>query len=212
MIRLYQSRDRAAIRQICCDTADKGEPVERFFQDREIFADLLTRYYTDFEPQETWVVESNGQVRGYLTGCLDTRRYRQRMAWKIIPAAVIRALGRGTFLHPQTWRVLGAGVRTFWMGGFQPHTWLDDYPAHLHINILKELRGRELGQRLMEKFIEDARGKKLKGIHLVTRGDNTPAQRFFERLGFKALARRQTSRLDHADHLPQESIIYGKKL
>src|SRR3989442_159990 len=46
-VRLYEPRDRAAVREICCDTADSGEPVETFFPDREGFADVLTRYYTD---------------------------------------------------------------------------------------------------------------------------------------------------------------------
>ena len=74
LIRVYRPDDRDAVRTVACDTADRGEPVEGFFRDREVFADLLTRYYTDWEPQSLWVAEAEGRVIGYLTGCLDTRR------------------------------------------------------------------------------------------------------------------------------------------
>ena len=73
IVRPYEPRDRAAVRQIAWDTADNGEPVS-FFSDREVFADILTRYYTDFEPQSLWVVDHAGQAVGYLSGCLDDRR------------------------------------------------------------------------------------------------------------------------------------------
>ena len=66
-IRLYESRDRAAVRRICCETADNGGPVEGFFRDRELVADLVTRYYTDFEPESCWVAE----VAGAMSACSD---------------------------------------------------------------------------------------------------------------------------------------------
>ena len=89
-IRPYRQADRHAVRAIVCDTAERGGPVERFFHDREVFADLLTRYYTDWEPGSLWVAERDAWVVGYLTGCLDTRRYHRVMAWRIIPMAVLR--------------------------------------------------------------------------------------------------------------------------
>jgi hypothetical protein len=39
-IRPYRAGDREAVREIACDTALAGEPVELFFSDREVFADL----------------------------------------------------------------------------------------------------------------------------------------------------------------------------
>ena len=34
VIRGFQAADREAVRAICCDTADRGRPIERFFSDR----------------------------------------------------------------------------------------------------------------------------------------------------------------------------------
>ena len=99
IVRRYEPRDRAAVREICCDTADAGAPVERFFPDREVFADVLSRYYTDFAPATTWVAEQDGRVVGYLTGCLDTRRFLQTTAIRIVPAALLKALLHGSLWH-----------------------------------------------------------------------------------------------------------------
>src|SRR5216110_1904834 len=68
-IRSYRRSDRAAVRKLCCDTGFLGDPIDPVFEDRELFADFLTTYYTDHEPESSFVLEINGQIRGYLLGC-----------------------------------------------------------------------------------------------------------------------------------------------
>jgi hypothetical protein len=77
LIRPYGPADRPAVRRICEDTADRGAPLAWLRQDREFVVDLVTRYYTDYEPESTWVAESDGRVIGYLTAALDNRLYHQ---------------------------------------------------------------------------------------------------------------------------------------
>src|SRR5258705_3923653 len=110
IVRPYQPADRAALRAIACNTADSGNPVERFFPDREVFADMLTRYYTDIAPEATWIAEDAGQVVGYLTGCFDTRRYLRAMAFRIAPAALLKALTHGALWHKLTRRLISANL------------------------------------------------------------------------------------------------------
>ena len=203
-IRPYRPSDRWAVREICCETADKGRPVERFFRDRELFADLVTRYYTDLDPRAVWVAEINGRARGYLTGCLDTRRYWRAMLLRIAPAALLGALAHGTFLQAETRRLFRKGLRTLLRGGFRRPVDLARYPAHLHINLAEELRGRHAGQLLMEKFLEQCRAEGVTGVHLISRADNHDAHGFFERIGF--------TRLGGDAETPEGSRIYGRPL
>ncbi len=212
VIRSFRPEDRAAVRRICCDTADKGKPVEGFFRDREAFADLITRYYTDYAPQGTWVAQQGQTVAGYLTGCFDTRRYWSIMVARVIPSALIRALGRGTFLQAQTWGVVRAGIGTFFCGGFQEKVSLEDYPAHLHINLLADARGQHSGERLIEGFIEQVKTRGLKGIHLVTRSDNAGARRFFERRGFVEIGHCPVASLGGGGQDKRASVVYGLRL
>lgn len=209
-IRTYETSDRALVRHIACETALRGEPVDALFGDREVVADLLTRYYTDFEPRFVWMAEHQGRVVGYLTGCLDTRRYRRVMARRVVPAVLLRALVCGALRRPETWQWLRAGVETLRMGGLWRKIPIDRFPAHLHVNLLRGFRERGAGRRLVECFIERAHISGAAGVHARVRADNRPAPRFFEDLGFVEVSR-------YAWALPQgqtlrrcATIVYGR--
>ena len=68
MIRSYREGDREAVRQLCCQTGFLGSPIDPVYEDRKLFADFLTTYYTDWEPESSFVVEIDGEIRGYLLG------------------------------------------------------------------------------------------------------------------------------------------------
>src|SRR4051812_40975323 len=67
-IRSYRPSDRGAVRRLCCQTGFLGEPIDPVFQDHELFADFLTSYYTDKEPESSFVLEIDGEIRGFLLG------------------------------------------------------------------------------------------------------------------------------------------------
>ena len=200
-IRPYEARDREAIRSICCDTADRGEPVERFFPDREIFADLLTTYYPDCEPEAAWVAECEGKVVGYLTGALNPRRYRRLFYGQVIPKVFGKAVWRGGFWNIKLWSL---GV-TLAMSGLRHRVEspvsLRDYPAHLHLNIAQGFRGGEGGKQLIEKCCEQVKGTGLQGVSASVRRDNEVGRHFFEKMGFQLL----TSDTGY-------TVIYGKRV
>ena len=75
-IRKYQSADRAQVRELCCATGFLGKPIDPVFEDRELFADYLTAYYTDWEAESAFVLLVNGEIRGYLLG--SRRPFRQQ--------------------------------------------------------------------------------------------------------------------------------------
>ncbi len=61
------------------------------------------------------------------------------------------------------------------------------YPAHLHVNLEPQFRGRGLGSRLVERFIADAAAAGAPGAHVTTsRGARNIA--FYERNGFSEQA------------------------
>ena len=45
LIRPYQPSDRKAVRHLCCETGYLGGRIDPVFEDRELFADYLTKYY-----------------------------------------------------------------------------------------------------------------------------------------------------------------------
>lgn len=211
IIRRYHPSDRREIRRICCDSADRGEPVENFFSDRELIADLATRYYTDDEPQSLWVAECKGRVVGYLSGCLDTRRYSGIMLMCLGARIFLKALMRGVFLQKDTWRLLAAGLKTWYLGGFRRAVPLTKYPAHLHINIEKGWRDKGIGAGLIEHFLGQLKTAGIAGMHLSTLQDNIAACNFFKRMGFIELGRYPVVSPRDLQH-PTSVVIFAKDL
>jgi GNAT superfamily N-acetyltransferase len=60
------------------------------------------------------------------------------------------------------------------------------YPAHLHINLAPAVRGKGLGQRLIQAFAERAREAGANGMHVVT-GSQARNLSFYERCEFVPL-------------------------
>ncbi len=179
-IRAYEPGDRAAVRAICFETGYMGEPIAWLWRDRESFADLITRYYTDREPESIFVATREGRVVGYLTGCTDSQRTRGAAVREIQ-----RLLLRGGLLRPGFAAFLGRAVfDTIRDRGVRSEALLDArWPAHLHIDFLPEGRGRGLGRRLMDLWFERLRGLGIPGVHLGTFAENHAAIRFFEGCG-----------------------------
>ena len=72
VIRPYEPADRARVRHICFVTGYMGDPVEWQWRDAESFSNIFTGYYTDAEPESALVAEIDGEVTGYLLGCVDS--------------------------------------------------------------------------------------------------------------------------------------------
>jgi ribosomal protein S18 acetylase RimI-like enzyme len=209
IIRPYEARDRAAVRRIAGDTANAGQPVETFFPDRELAADLLTAYYTEHEPESAWVAEQDTRVIGYLTGCRNTHRFLRFMTWRLAPPALPRAVARGVLRHPALWHFIRLNLGIWARSLFRRGPSLAAYPAHLHVNLDPALRGRQVGQRLVLRCLEEFSARQVVGIHAGVREDNHAALRFFERLGFVRLGRRPFLRTAAGTWY---SIVLGKDL
>ena len=211
-IRPYQRRDRQDVRRISGDTANLGKPLETFFRDREVLIDLLMDYYLDYEPESCWVAEQEGKAVGYLCGCLHPTHYRFIMIFYILPKTLGRALWRGVFCQPETWRLLGAAATTFWKGGYFKGIPFDQYPVHLHINLQMEFRNQRIGPRLMEHFLNQVKAAGRPGVHAVTREQNKRACRFFEKMGFTVLSRHHLVVPAPEGPIYGYTVVYGKIL
>ncbi len=58
-----------------------------------------------------------------------------------------------------------------------------NFPAHLHVNLAPEHRGRGLGRELIGQFVKDVRRLGVPGIHVVT-SKNARNVGFYNRNGF----------------------------
>ena len=209
-IRPYQPRDREAVREICLATAYGGD--EMGVIDPRLLVDLMTRAYTDFAAGSLWVAAVEERVVGYLAGCVDEQAFHRVQARRVVPAAVAGALSRGLLLRPALWRLAASLPGFVTAGGLHSASNEDGYPGHLHVNLLAEARGRSVGARLVERFLEEARQSRVPAVKAVVYESNAGARRFFERMGFQPLSRSPAFKPPLKTGGREWKIVYGRKV
>ncbi len=165
-IRPYEEKDRENVRYIClnsdgpCDADEKGQHF------------LLTTYcdyYIEKEPHNCFVLaDENDRAVGYILCAEDFDRFREIFLREFMPRLAdepvhSRYAEESTVLHRQ---------------------FKDEYPAHLHIDLLPEAQGQGYGPKLMQTLFSHLHEKNCRGIMWCVWMHNEGAQRFYERMGF----------------------------
>lgn len=185
IIRKFSLKDRTAVREICCQTALMGEPSSIFFDDDEIFADALTQYFTDYEPESCFVAEKNDDVIGYIIGAKDTKAMGKVFNAKILFGLLVKAIMRGTLFRIKNVRFFFHIISSLIKGEFNEPDFSKDYPAVLHINIKDGFRASGVGSMLISTYMKYLTEEKVAGVHLATMSEG--ATIFFVKQGMELL-------------------------
>jgi GNAT superfamily N-acetyltransferase len=179
------------------------------FNDRTLFRLVNVEGYLRWQGAHAFVAvdESIGRVVGYVIGTPDSRGYarlfRRRMYWRI----ALRAFLVSWWRHPESFRQV-----LQWAFGYADpaESFFDEYPAHLHINVLPGYQRRGIGEGLMSRFEERMTGLGVTGVHLGTSNRNLKALPFYHTRGYAVLAERPGVFWRGLEgHV---SVIFGKRL
>ena len=190
IIRSYRPSDRAAVRRLCCQTGLLGEPIDPVYEDHELFADFLTTYYTDKEPESSFVLEVDGEIRGYLLGSrkpLRNQFYSFRQNFRLF----LRTMLRYQRYNQRSRRFIR------WMIS---HGWREVPAAprctpHFHINLQPDARKMSTTRALMSAYLSYLyrSGEKRVCGQIVT-FESRRGEKMFERYGFKVLNRAEITK------------------
>jgi GNAT superfamily N-acetyltransferase len=190
IIRSYRPADREAVRELCCETGFLGEPIDPVYEDRQLFADFLTTYYTDHEPESCFVLEIDGQLGGYLLG---SRRPLQNQLYSFTQNIILffRALLRYARYHARSRRF----IRWLLMYGWREVPAAPRRVPHFHINLLPDARRVSTTRALMSAYLSYLyrRGDKRVYGQIVT-FESRRGEKMFERYGFKVLNRAEITK------------------
>ncbi len=180
-VRRYAPADYDAVSAICVQTAEAGGDATGLYVSDELMPDIFVRPYVVLEPSLAFVAD-DGEVGGYIVGTADTRAFVSRYASDWLPA-----FAEG-YKHTEPVVSKDDLIRHL---GHWPERMLiaevDDYPAHLHIDLLPRLQGQGLGRQLIETLIAALQERGVPGLHLSMDSANTGARAFYDRLGFAEL-------------------------
>ena len=190
IIRSYRPSDRDAVRRLCCETGFLGEPIDPVYEDRELFADFLTTYYTDWEPESSFVVEIDGEIRGYLLGSRKPLGNQLYSLWQNV-SLFLKALSRYFRYHERSRRF----IRWTLVNGWREVPAPPRRTPHFHINLLPDARKMSTTRALMSAYLSYLyrRGEKRVYGQIVT-FESRRGEKMFERYGFKVLNRAEITK------------------
>jgi hypothetical protein len=189
-IRSYRKTDRDAVRQLCCQTGFLGTPIDPVYEDRQLFADFLTTYYTDHEPESSFVVEIDGEIRGYFLGSRKPFFNQLYSFWQNI-SLFLKALTRYFRYHQASRRF----VRWTLAYGWREVPAAPRRVPHFHINLLPDARKMSTTRALMSAYLSYLYrcGEKRVYGQIVT-FESRRGEKMFERYGFKVLNRAEITK------------------
>ncbi|MBT5707653.1 MAG: GNAT family N-acetyltransferase [Verrucomicrobia bacterium] len=187
-MRAYQAGDDDAAYYICMKTGDHGANGEPFFlDDPDALGRLYVEPYLRFEPDLALVLEDRDGVCGYALGARDTKGFYQRYEREIRPGLAARfpdPVGRSS-----DWNRVQETYSLYHHPDYYLPDAYDQYPAHLHIDLLDRAQGSGWGRKMIENQLDRFRGLGLTGVHLGMSGVNQSAYGFYRHLGFAELSR-----------------------
>jgi ribosomal protein S18 acetylase RimI-like enzyme len=202
-IRPVRADDLDALYRIALATGDGGADAAPLYRDPKLLGHIYAAPYVALCPETVFVAEDADGVGGYIVGAADTPTFETRLEAEWWPRL------RAIYPDPAAatcdeWSPDQRRCHTIHHPRRAPAMISADYPAHLHINLLPRLRGREIGRRLMDRWINAVRAIGAGGAHLAVGTTNTRGIRFYAAYGFRAL-----------DEVPQETkgaLWMGMKL
>lgn len=174
----------ASIAAVAFATGYFGDSASRFLPDERLFGDLWVRPYARVGCCGFVALDAGGRVVGYVIGARRPDRYRRELA-RLLLTRVLPGLVAQRYRHARpAARYLARVLRRRLPGADEAR-----YPAHLHVNVLREARGAGLGRRLLERHLACLTASGVPGVHLSTTSENAAAIRLYERLGFATVRR-----------------------
>ncbi|WP_448630882.1 GNAT family N-acetyltransferase [Cellulomonas soli] len=182
VLRPFHPSDLPGMYRLCLLTGAAGGDATALYRNPDLLGHVYCGPYPVADPGLSFVVADEQGVGGYVVATADTlafEEWMERQWWPTLRAQhpVTSDPQDGTEDHRLVER-LHAWRPT-------PDPLHEQFPAHLHIDLLPRLQGQGWGRRLIERLSAELRDRGVPGLHLGVDGRNTGAVAFYERLGFR---------------------------
>ena len=170
-VRQYRNDEKADVQRICIANS------KSFANGRhDILLLLFCDYYLEHERESCFVLaNAHDKAAGYIICAPDWNRYETLYIKEFMPLLEQRSPEHS---QDRTDELLFLGELA--------HL----YPAHLHMDVLKDYQSSGYGGLLMQTLAEHLQSMQIPGVMLEVGGGNIRAHRFYERHGFVLLEKR----------------------
>ena len=201
ILRQATQADHPALCMVCLKTGAAGQDATAREDDPDLMGMIYAVPYQVLEPDLAFALEGSNGVTGYLFGARDTATFNARLAAEWYPALQSQVRDPGP--DPARWKGSDWVRCVIHRPALDVPPALSPYPSHGHIDLLPEARGKGVGRRCISFLEERLAAAGSSGLFLDVNPANRGALRFYERLGYVAVA---------DPELPASSVFMAKRL
>ena len=185
IIRQAKISDMDDLYDICIRTGNYGEDARNLYNNHEALGIYYVGPYVAFEQDLAFVLEDKIGICGYVLGTKDTKIFFKKMTEEWLPKYQKRfPMPDG---DPEIWNMDQKIVALIHNPRVSIPDSLNNFPAHLHIDLLPRARKKGNGRRMIETLHEKLQVLGIKGVFLDVGINNLNAQSFYEKIGYKKL-------------------------
>ena len=199
-LRQATATDHADLATVCLKTGDAGQDATAREDDPQLLGLIYAIPYQVLEPDFAFVIEGPNGVSGYVLGAPDTQAFNARLAADWYPRLQERVADAGP--DPTRWRGSDWARHLIHHPDFGFPAALAAYPAHGHIDLLPQARGKGIGRRAMAVLEQRLAAAGSSGLFMQLDLRNDNARAFYHAVGFEVLR----------DDLPTYSTYMAKRL
>ena len=178
-IRNYHITDISSLYRICLLTGNHGEDATSSLKDSDLVGHLFAAPYAIFEPDLCFILSKDAIPSGYILGTRDSIEFYEKCEKKWFPELRNRySLPSDKDLSLEARLIRYLHQKQIMMRD------LENYPAHLHIDILPIAQGKGYGRKLIETFLRQLQSQNVQGVHLIVPKNNKNAICFYQKVGF----------------------------
>ena len=181
-IRNYHITDLSALYKICLLTANNGGDASSLLDDSDLAGHLFAAPYAFFEPKLCFILSLDANPCGYVLGAKNSINFLEKCENHWFPQ-----LRKRFTLPDKKDKSLQSNFIRYLHQKQDLIDDLQDYPAHLHIDILPAARGKGFGRQLVQVFLNQLKVLNINGVHLIVSKQNSAAIGFYEHIGFQEL-------------------------
>ena len=177
-LRPYRSSDLPSLNQICLQTGASGGDGSDRCTHPELVGSFYAAPYPAFDTKSCLILEDGEGPCGYVLGTFDSRAFANWFNQSWLPQ--LRERFRGLVSPPEAFDgwILESLDRQMEVPDF-----VDDYPAHLHIDLLPRVQRGGWGRKMVMAWADLATARGARGLHLGVSGRNLNAVAFYRHIG-----------------------------
>lgn len=169
-IRPYEEKDKENVRYVCLNS---DGPCKSSKRTRNFILTTYCDYFIEKEGENCFVAaDENDKAIGYIICTEDFDKFKECFTAEYLPK-----------FKKYEYKRRRSALRSI----IPQEKYKDEYPAHLHIDVLPEYQRMGLGHKMTDALLEHLRKKGIKGIMLTTWIRNEKGRGFYDKYGFTLL-------------------------